>query len=540
KLGGQNSNNATLTLINQGTIKGKIGIENGGSNFNGTITVKTFENKSGGTIDGHIEMQLNNNNNTGTISIENFSNEGTIKGKVGMQVNEDQNTGTIIVNTFHNKSGGTIDGRVYYGWSNKGTISVENFNNEGTINYNNTSNGGKAAVEFEKINATIKTFSNSGTITGESAQGVYFQGNVHIQTFHNTGTGFITGYGANSATNQGLRTGGGVVMTGGTIETFKNSGTITSNTEESQHYPAGVKLDYATVKTFENTGTISGPFGFITTQGTIDTFINKGIIESKGKSYDGKEAAIRIQTAMTSVSTITHLINEGTIKSDSHNGILIESGNKIGTIINKGTIETKLNGISFFDYGPGSSPEETQLGKIILEPGSSIKAEKNGIDIDVKTTKTIKADGIEVKAGASVSGGEAGIYLAKGDEIKAPITVSGTVSGGNAGIVNEGKMAKGITHNGEAELVISNQGLVGEGNDGNTVANNGSGSVRIKEWLVTTNEEGKLRTVHVGGSNTANVRVSHITVDQRGLDINELNDITNIISGVSTNNIANV
>ncbi|EPZ7279396.1 autotransporter outer membrane beta-barrel domain-containing protein, partial [Campylobacter jejuni] len=305
--------------------------------------------------------------------------------------------------------------------------------------------------------------------------------------FHNTGTGFITGYGANSATNQGLRTGGGVVMTGGTIETFKNSGTITSNTEESQHYPAGVKLDYATVKTFENTGTISGPFGFITTQGTIDTFINKGIIESKGKSYDGKEAAIRIQTAMTSVSTITHLINEGTIKSDSHNGILIESGNKIGTIINKGTIETKLNGISFFDYGPGSSPEETQLGKIILEPGSSIKAEKNGIDIDVKTTKTIKADGIEVKAGASVSGGEAGIYLAKGDEIKAPITVSGTVSGGNAGIVNEGsitapitisgtvsggnagivnesegKMAKGITHEGEDELVILSRGLVGK------------------------------------------------------------------------------
>ncbi|EPZ7279400.1 autotransporter outer membrane beta-barrel domain-containing protein, partial [Campylobacter jejuni] len=128
----------------------------------------------------------------------------------------------------------------------------------------------------------------------------------------------------------------------------------------------------------------------------------------------------------------------------------------------------------------------------------------------------------------------------KGKEITAPITVSGTVSGGNAGIVNEGKMTKGIVHNGEAELVISNQGLVDKGDDGNTVANNGSGSVRIKEWLVTTNEEGKLRTVHVGGSNTANVRVTNITVDQRDLDLNELNDITNIISGVSTNNIANV
>ncbi|VEJ46275.1 autotransporter beta-domain-containing protein [Campylobacter jejuni subsp. doylei] len=268
---------------------------------------------------------------------------------------------------------------------------------------------------------------------------------------------------------------------------------------------------------------------------------------------------------MGNVSTINHLINEGTIKSDSHNGILIESGNKIGTIINKGTIETKLNGISFFDYGPDSSPEETHLGKIILEEGSSIKAEKNGIDIDVKTKKTIKADGIEVKAGASVSGGEAGIYLGKGKEITAPITISGTVSGGNAGIVNEGsitapitisgtvsggnagivnesegKMAKGITHEGEGELVISNQGLVGKDNDGNTVTNN-SGSVTIKDWVVTTDEKtGKLDTVRIGGKKTENVQVTNITVDQSGLELEELNEIKNIISGVSTNNIANV
>ena len=56
--------------------------------------------------------------------------------------------------------------------------------------------------------------------------------------------------------------------------------------------------------------------------------------------------------------------------------------------------------------------------------------------------------------------------------------------------------------------------------------------------LLTNEETGKLRTVHVGGSNTANVKVTSITVDQRDLDLNELNDITNIISGVSTNNIA--
>ncbi|QYH11378.1 autotransporter outer membrane beta-barrel domain-containing protein [Campylobacter jejuni] len=469
-------------------------------------------------------------------TLENFINQGTIKGKIKIENRSNNFSGTITVKTFENKN--TIDGDIYMGlWDGSGTISIENFNNSGTISGKSRNEKG---VHFEG-NVHIQTFKNSGSIESKDRHGVWFQNknnkSPHVTLFENEG--FITGSG-NHSQDGGLYTGGGVVMTHGTIETFRNSGTIISNTDESRYYPAGVKLDFATVNTFENTntGTISGPFGFITTQGTIETFINRGIIESKGKSHDGKEAAIRIQTAMGNVSTITHLINEGTIKSDSHNGILIESGNQIGTIINKGTIETKLNGISFFDYGGNSSPDKADLGKIILEEGSSIKAEKKGINIDNQTAKTIKVGGIEVKKGASVVGREAGIYLSKTDEITAPITISGTVSGGNAGIVNEGKMTKGITHNGEAELVISNQGLVGEDNDGNTVANNGSGSVRIKEWLVTTNEEGKLRTVHVGGSNTANVKVSSITVDQRGLDLNQLNDITNIISGVSTNNIA--
>ncbi|SUW96631.1 autotransporter beta-domain-containing protein [Campylobacter jejuni subsp. doylei] len=594
-LKGSNGNTPTLEkLTNEGTIKGKIGIENNNGSFSGTITVRTFENKN--TIDGHIYMGLYHGSG-GTISIETFNNEGTITNHTTSPNNDGAIyfEGTTRIKTFKNT--GTIDGKgknsISLKAQNNQTPTLENFINEGTIKgrmviENRGQNGqsfqGTITVKtFENKNngiidgdiyigmwggstgtISIENFKNSGTIKGGSRQGVYFEDiRSAIKTFENTG--FISGSGDNSIAG-GLHTGGGVVMSGGTIETFKNSGTIKSTGTDS-HYSSGVKLHYATVKTFENTNTglISGLFGFITTQGTIETFINKGIIESKGNGHDGNEAAIRIQTAgQNGISTINHLINEGTIKSDSHNGILIESGNKIGTIINKGTIETKLNGISFFDYGPGSSPDNTELGKIILEKDSSIKAGKNGIDIDVKTTKTIKADGIEVKKGASVSGGEAGIYLAKGDEIKAPITVSGTVSGGNAGIVNEGsisapitisgtvsggnagivnesegKMAKGIINDGEAELVISNQGLVEENNDGNTVANNGSGSVRIKEWVVTTNEAtGKLRTVHVGGKNTANVKVNSITVDQSGLDINELNDITNIISGVSTNNIA--
>ncbi|EAK0344059.1 autotransporter outer membrane beta-barrel domain-containing protein, partial [Campylobacter jejuni] len=244
-------------------------------------------------------------------------------------------------------------------------------------------------VYFEKGNIHIQTFKNTGTIKGDdgkNGQGVYFKDIRVVKTFENTG--FISGSGDSEDDKYlagGLRTGGGVVMSGGTIETFINKGTIKSTGQHND--PAGVKLNYATVKTFENTGLISGTIGVITTKGTIDNFINKGTIESKGKG--GREAAIQIQAVYSNTSSIAHFTNEGTIKSDS-NGVLIESGNKIGTIINKGTIETELNGISFFDDGGISSPDKADLGKIIFEEGSSIKAGNNGININNKTTKTIK------------------------------------------------------------------------------------------------------------------------------------------------------
>ncbi|ENY6720894.1 autotransporter outer membrane beta-barrel domain-containing protein, partial [Campylobacter jejuni] len=181
-------------------------------------------------------------------------------------------------------------------------------------------------------------------------------------------TGTISGSGGNNSfdtdDSRGYYSGGGVVMTGSTIDTFINKGTIKSNTEDSQHYPGGVKLIKATVKTFENIGLISGPSGFIALKGTIENFINKGTIEST--SQGGGEAAIRINTTELEFSSITNFTNDGIIKSAS-NGVLIESGNKIETLTNKRTIESKLNGIGFLDDGGNTSPDNTHLGKIVLE-----------------------------------------------------------------------------------------------------------------------------------------------------------------------------
>ncbi|HDZ4294511.1 TPA: hypothetical protein RTB24_001937, partial [Campylobacter jejuni] len=99
----------------------------------------------------------------------------------------------------------------------------------------------------------------------------------------------------------------------------------------------------------------------------------------------------------------------------------------------------------------------------------------------------------------------------------------------------------GITNNGNADLVISNQGSVGKDDHGNTVTNNGSGSVGIKDWLVSTDKEtGKLDTVVVGGSGKDNVKVENITVDQSNVNLDELGNINNIISGVNQGNIGNI
>ncbi|EEP3708993.1 autotransporter outer membrane beta-barrel domain-containing protein, partial [Campylobacter jejuni] len=305
------------------------------------------------------------------------------------------------------------------------------------------------------------------------------------------------------------------------------------STSTSQHYPGGVKLIRATVNTFENTGLISGFNGLVILKGTIENFTNSGTIESTSKG--GGEAAIRIQTAELDPSSITNFTNDGIIKSSS-NGVLIESGNKIETLTNKRTIESKLNGISFYDDGGHTSPDNADLGKIVLESGSSIKAGKNGINIDNKSDKTIKVGGIEVKKGASVSGDEAGIVnerIIGGDDKKGGIIISGEVSGRIAGILNKGKgsiagsivvenggkldsiindegatIGRGITHEGEGDLVISNQGLVGKDEKGNTVTNN-SGSVTIKDWVVSTDKEtGKLDTVRIGGEKTDSVKVT--------------------------------
>ncbi|WP_252365775.1 autotransporter outer membrane beta-barrel domain-containing protein [Campylobacter jejuni] len=626
---------------------------------------------------GNIIYASTNNGNT--LTLANLTNNGTINGKVAIQ-NSNSFTGTIAVNTFENI--GQINGQIYMGvWGGySGTLNIDKFENSGTITASNNDKG----IFFEGKNTNIETFNNSGTITSSSIA-IDVANNSNINYF--TNSGFISaGKGVNigqgSMTNFTNASGGTIqgteagVLINTKIDTFTNNGFINSpgsgewsngiwisgdtridnfsNTGTIQGGGNGIYMNYgyssgSYIKNFSNTGTIKGEIsGIILANSTIDNFTNDGLIESTGEY-----GAIDLQSFYQGVSLIKTLENKGTIKG-LNDGIIVETGNKIETLVNKGTIEaTNGNGISF--YFMQHAATEIDLGNIILENGSKIIAGNNGINVDItqidasNEQTTIKGQGIDVKKGASVIGKNgAGIYIGDGQELNTQITIAGEVSGGAAGIVNEGiiggssdddkkggiiisggsvssssggsgivnqgngsiageikvesggsveggitntgsgsisgnivvenggkldsitntsnsdtgisgsitnnsdnkleisngegaTIGGGITNNGNADLVISNQGSVGKDENGNTVTNNGSGSVGIKDWVVSTDKEtGKLDTVVVGGSGKDNVKVENITVDQSNVNLDELGNINNIISGVNQGNIGNI
>ncbi|EAJ5475525.1 autotransporter, partial [Campylobacter jejuni] len=77
--------------------------------------------QSGGTLGsigntGNIIYASTNNGNT--LTLANLTNNGTINGKVAIQNSQDNLTGTITVNTFENI--GQVNGQIYMGvWGNK-------------------------------------------------------------------------------------------------------------------------------------------------------------------------------------------------------------------------------------------------------------------------------------------------------------------------------------------------------------------------------------------------------------------------------------
>ncbi|HEB9274974.1 TPA: autotransporter outer membrane beta-barrel domain-containing protein [Campylobacter jejuni] len=531
--------------------------------------------------------------NSDTLTLTNLTNNGTINGKVAIQNSRDNLTGTITVNTFENK--GQVNGQIYMGvWGNKnsGILTVDQFDNSGTIA---SSDKGVFFEGGADNKSTINNFNNTGVISSTNKEAVQFT-HTNVQTLKNSGTIQSSSQEANNWVNHGM------YISDSTIQTFINSGTVKGDGKTdpggvngASYASVGVNLQASTITNFDNSGILSGRVGINISSTTIDNFKNSGTIEgtSGAKQLSG---AIFIQSWLQTSSTIKTFENTGLIKNQNGNAIFIGDGNKIETLKNSGTIEAGNNGITFYAFDTNKKP--VNIGKITIESGGVIKAGNDAIHID-GSKNGIEGEGIEVKEGGRLEGGNAGIYIGGGKQVNTSINVSGTIQGGNGGIINTGTIGKegqeqqthgitienggliasakgsgilntdngiiygnifnrsnnnlslkndsdatitsGIKNEGGGTIFVNNQGTINKDNSGNHLTNSGSGSIVIEDWLVTTDKNtGKLDTVVVGGSNTDNVKVDNITVDQGNADLDGIGDINDIISGVKPDNIGNI
>ncbi|EAK4047571.1 hypothetical protein GU701_08465, partial [Campylobacter jejuni] len=222
------------------------------------------------------------------------------------------------------------------------------------------------------------------------------------------------------------------------------------------------------------------------------------------------------------------LVNQG--NGSISGSVQVSGGGSIDSITNEGngaiSGSITVDKDSKLDSITNTSTSSTGISGSITNNSDNKLEISNSGNIGGKIESTGSADMVISNSnGGTISGG-----------ISSSGSGSTSISNSQGSTINNG-----ITVLGSAQVEISNQGSVGKDENGNTVTNNGSGSVGIKDWLVSTDKNtGKLNTVVIGGSRAFNVKVENITVDQSNVDLEELNDINNIISGVNQNNIGNI
>lgn len=582
-MGGGSKDNPK-SIINNFSNSGTIHSNTGESIYFGNANISSFANS--GTIKSKQDRGVNISQGT---SIENFNNTGTIEGRMGVNVRSTINTfvndGLIAatnngiqinanVKTLKNK--GTIKGDAISIRSLGGTI--ETLINEGIMDGKSTGiymSGGR-----------VKTLTNSGTINQNNSAnwsaGIKLENDSTIENIINTGSIHSNAF--------------GISVTGGKFGTLtiKDGGMV-----YAKYTAIGVgqsqTLGDLYIDGSSSNGTVSGIYseehGILLENNSRTQKIelkNGGIIKGK---IDG----IRL-TDSASLSGEMILSGEGSrVEGGSAAGILNRSGKITGSItIKDGATVTATSNRAIVNHRSGSitggitvSGENTKLqGNIInmgnASIGSDIKIEDgakvegglvnqdNGaISGSITVDKDSKLDSITNTStsstgisGSITNNSDNKLEISNSGNIGGKIESTGSadmvISNSNGGTISGGisssgsgstsisnsqgsTINNGITVSGSAQVEISNQGSVGKDKNGNTVTNNGSGSVGIKDWLVSTDKNtGKLNTVVIGGSGKDNVKVENITVDQSNVDLEELNDINNIISGVNQNNIGNI
>ncbi|EIQ7801386.1 autotransporter outer membrane beta-barrel domain-containing protein [Campylobacter jejuni] len=568
------------SFANSGTIKSKQGT---GVNISQGTSIENFNNT--GTIEGK-RMGVNVRS-----TINTFVNDGLIAAtNDGIQINANVKTlinkGTIKGDAISIRSlGGTIETLtnegIMYGKSAGIYMSrslVKTLTNSGTINQNNSATW-SAGIKLEN-GSIIENIINTGSIRsnafGISVTGGKFEtltikdgGQVYgkysaigVGRSQTLGDLYIDGR-SNNGTVSGIYSEEHGILLENNSRTqkieLKNGGIIKGNID-------GIRLI--------NSASLSGEMILSGEGSRVEGGRGVGILNRSGKI----EGSIKVEDGATVTATSNRAIaNSG---SGSITGGITVSGKNTkleGNIINTGNAsigsDIKIEGGAKVEGGLVNQGNGSISGSVQVSGGSSIDSitnEGNGaISGSITVDKDSKLDSITNTStsstgisGSITNNSDNKLEISNSGNIGGKIESTGSadmvISNSNGGTISGGisssgsgstsisnsqgsTINNGITISGSAQVEISNQGSVGKDENGNTVTNNGSGSVGIKDWLVSTDKNtGKLNTVVIGGSRAFNVKVENITVDQSNVDLEELNDINNIISGVNQNNIGNI
>ncbi|EOH9822864.1 hypothetical protein ACME7B_001186, partial [Campylobacter jejuni] len=570
------------SFVNSGTIKSKQGT---GVNISQGTSIENFNNTGTGIIEGK-RMGVNVRS-----TINTFVNDGLIAAtNDGIQINANVKTlinkGTIKGDAISIRSlGGTIETLtnegIMYGKSAGIYMNrslVKTLTNSGTINQNNSATW-SAGIKLEN-GSIIENIINTGSIRsnafGISVTGGKFgtltikDGGMVYGKYSAIGVGrsqtlgdlYIDGR-SNNGTVSGIYSEEHGILLENNSRTqkieLKNGGIIKGNID-------GIRLI--------NSASLSGEMILSGEGSRVEGGRGVGILNRSGKI----EGSITIKDGATVTATSNRAIaNSG---SGSITGGITVSGKNTkleGNIINTGNAsigsDIKIEGGAKVEGGLVNQGNGSISGSVQVSGGSSIDSitnEGNGaISGSITVDKDSKLDSITNTStsstgisGSITNNSDNKLEISNSGNIGGKIESTGSadmvISNSNGGTISGGisssgsgstsisnsqgsTINNGITVSGSAQVEISNQGSVGKDENGNTVTNNGSGSVGIKDWLVSTDKNtGKLNTVVIGGSRAFNVKVENITVDQSNVDLEELNDINNIISGVNQNNIGNI
>lgn len=575
-----NSNNKST--INNFTNSGTIHSNAGESIYFGNANISSFVNS--GTIKSKQGAGVNISRGT---SIENFNNTGTIEGKKdGIQINANVKTlinkGTIkghamssirlngTIETLTNE--GIMDGKSTGIYMSRGFVKT--LTNSGTINNQNNSATWTAGIKLEN-GSTIENIINTGSIRSNTFGISVTDGKFGTLTIKNGGTV----YGKYSAIGVGRsQTLGDLYIDGSSSKIYGEENGIAldanSRTQKIELKNGGIIKGKIHGIRLDDGASLSGEMILSGEGSRVEGGSGAGILNRSGKI----EGSITIKDGATVTATSNQAI--ANYRSGSITGGITVSGKNTkiqGNISNIGNAsigsDIKIEGGAKVEGGLVNQGNGSISGSVQVSGGSSIDSitnEGNGaISGSITVDKDSKLDSITNTStsstgisGSITNNSDNKLEISNSGNIGGKIESTGSadmvISNSNGGTISGGisssgsgstsisnsqgsTINNGITVSGSAQVEISNQGSVGKDSNGNTVTNNGSGSVGIKDWLVSTDKNtGKLNTVVIGGSGKDNVKVENITVDQSNVDLEELNDINNIISGVNQNNIGNI